>query len=121
MKNYSESHQTAYLNYVLITTLISAIMATGTTLSFIFPAISISVFIIAAILTVSLMALFLEIWLDFTFNEHKPSLVKTSHSQMQLTLGAQLKSENSYSPAPYHDSFLQAHKKQFYYLNQPNY
>jgi hypothetical protein len=105
-KDYSERYQSTYLNYVIATTGISAIGAIGITLAFIFPPIAVSVFIISTILTIGLMGLSLEIWLDFNFNDHKPTPVKTSHEQMTLTLGPKIASENTKSEVPYHNNIL---------------
>ena len=105
-ENYSKSHQEAYLSYTLTITIMSAIAAVGATLAFLFPPIAISLFIITSILTVGLTVLAGDIWLGFTFGDHKPTSIENSHDQMNKTLGPITSPTETVSPAPFHGKDL---------------
>lgn len=105
-KNYSHSQQNAYFAYSVTITSMTVVAAINTTLVFIFPPIAVPMFIITTVIGVGLNALALEIWLNFTFGNHKPTPVQTSHDQMNQTLGPKVLPEESDSLAPYHDNDL---------------
>nr|WP_284498347.1 hypothetical protein [Legionella maioricensis] len=106
-EKYSHTYQEAYTSYAATMTSMSIIAALSTTVIFIFPPATIPVLILSTIIAVGLSAFAIENWLNYTFGDHKPTpLIKTSHSQMNHSLGPRVSNEETCSPAPYHGDDL---------------
>lgn len=104
-ENYSHSYQDAYLSHAITITSMSVIATISATLVFLFPPITLHVFVVSSILLLGLTLLAAETWLNFNFGGHKPNPPETSYTQMN-NLGPKLANEHKNTPAPYHGADL---------------
>jgi uncharacterized membrane protein YbaN (DUF454 family) len=100
-ENYSKSFQESYLSYAITMTAMTAITAVCTLLIFMFPPLTLSVLIISTVLSIGLTILAGDIWLDFTFGNHKPTPVEQSHNHLGKSLGIKPEATETDEPAPY--------------------
>lgn len=102
-EEYSHTYQQSYFYYAITMSCISAVAGLSATSVFLFPPLTIPILVVSAIIVIGLSVLAGELWLDYTFGNHKPTLGTTnSHYQMNQTLGAQVQPEQAPLLAPYH-------------------
>ncbi|WP_173237143.1 hypothetical protein [Legionella antarctica] len=106
-KNFSYTHQKAYVSYAVTMTAMGFVAALATTAVFLFPPAAIPVLILSSIIVIGLSAFAIENWLDYTFGDHKPTpVVQSSHCQMKNSLGPRVFQEETDSPDHYHGEGL---------------
>lgn len=106
-EDYSHTYQKAYFKYALTLAGMSLVTAVCTTLIFLFPPLTIPILIGSGIVIAGLSVVAAEMWLNYTFGNHKPTPVpSTSHQQMIERLGPKQELEETNSPAPYHGESL---------------
>jgi hypothetical protein len=105
-KEYSNSYQKTYLSYALVMTSISAITALSSSLIYFLPTLSFPLLVLSTLIIIGLNALGVELWLKFSYCEHKPTPVTTSHQQMSSILKPAMTLESTASTEPYHGKSL---------------
>lgn len=97
---FSHTHQEQYLSYAMLMTGVTLIGAVYTTLIFIFPPLIAPLYAITTIIGVGVNILAVEVWLNFTFGDHKPSAANESYTQMHEVLEPNVTVETRPTPAP---------------------
>lgn len=108
---YAESHQKSYFSYALVMSAIGLIGAITATLIFAFPSIAIPAFIVSGILSLALGLLGAQLWLDFTFGDHKKMIFgENSYDKINNELGVNKQLEVDPLCSPTHSQQLFEYK-----------
>lgn len=98
-EQYSESYQSVYLSYAIVVTTITLLSTLATTLTFIFPPITIPLMIFSGAICFGLSLLAWGYWINATFGDH-PTLHEIKDSYFQMSDLLEL------SPTPSNALFL---------------